>query len=78
MTRDLSSALEVLDDDALYKLTYTLLYFTLSSSAQFMRWWYVRREHAFTSLRGKSRRRHRAPRFATHLLSHTVITPARQ
>jgi len=28
MTSDLSSALEVLDDDALYKSTYTLLYFT--------------------------------------------------
>jgi len=31
MTSDLSSALEVLDDSALYKSTYTLLYFTDSS-----------------------------------------------
>jgi len=28
MTSDLSSALQVLDDDVLYKSTYTLLYFT--------------------------------------------------
>jgi len=30
MTSDLLSALEVLDDDALYKSTYTLLYFTVT------------------------------------------------
>jgi len=39
MTSDLSSALEILDDDELNKSTYTLLYFTLQTTVVHQQDW---------------------------------------